>query len=87
MSDSEDYSGLLESKIECISRKVAKEEIEPCANAVEAMQKDLSDIQKAAIALLITILLAVLGYFGTKIMDRQLDRHIRAEALGAEAVK
>lgn len=74
MPDSEDYSGLLESKIECISRRVAKEELTPLADAVDSIQKDLSDIQKAAIALLITILLAMLGYFGTKIMDRQLDR-------------
>jgi hypothetical protein len=80
MSDSEDYSGLLESKIECISRKVAKEEIEYCANAVDEIQKDLKDIQKAAIALLVTILIAVLGYFATKFMDRQLDRHIRTQA-------
>jgi hypothetical protein len=82
MTDSEDYSGLLESKIECISRRVAKEELEPLSNAVDCIQKDISGIQKAAITLLITILLAVLGYFGTKLMDRQLDRHARS---GTEA--
>lgn len=79
MTDSEDFSGLLESKIECISRKIAKEELAPLANAVDSIQKDISSIQKSAIALLITILLTILGYFGTKLLDKQLDKNNRIE--------
>jgi hypothetical protein len=76
MVDSEDFSGLMSAKIKLLCQDICEEKIKPVRDSIEEVKRNINDIQKYAIGLLITILLAVVGYLGAKVMDNMLDKNI-----------